>query len=287
MGASGTTNAAAIAHEERDLRDRVESRLWYHSIELAPGLVTPGWYDCREVADRILPASCAGLRCLDIGTFDGFWAFEMERRGADEVVAIDILDEALWDWPALADDEVRRAIAERKGEGDGFVIAKTALDSRVERIDASVYDLDPERFGSFDLVYFGSLLWHLRDPVLGLERARSVCKGVLISTDAISLPLSWLVPVPVANLDGRSRPYWWKPNTRAYRQMIEIAGFDVVDGPTTFRMPAGRGLPPVPINRATLRDREAREFIFASRFGDPHAFIRARPAVLSSPDDVG
>ena len=34
----------------------------------------------------------AGMRRLDSGTTDGFWAFELERRGAGEVVASDVLD---------------------------------------------------------------------------------------------------------------------------------------------------------------------------------------------------
>jgi tRNA (mo5U34)-methyltransferase len=263
------------------LRERVDSRLWYHTIELVPGgVVTPGWYDCRSVSNRILPSSCVGMRCLDIGTFDGFWAFEMERRGATEVVAIDILDESRWDWPVRANPGTREAIAERKGAGEGFTIAQEALGSSARRIDASVYELNPEDFGSFDLVYFGSLLWHLRDPIGALEQARSVCRGLLISTDAVSLGLSWLVPIPVADLDGRDRPYWWKPNKRAFRRMIEVAGFDVENGPEFFRMPPGPGLPRVPITRKHLRRREGREVIFSSRFGDPHAFLRARPAKL-------
>lgn len=64
------------------MRSRIAGRPWYHTIELAPDVVTPGWFDCRPVATRVLPASCEGLRCLDVGTFDGVWAFEMERRGA-------------------------------------------------------------------------------------------------------------------------------------------------------------------------------------------------------------
>jgi tRNA (mo5U34)-methyltransferase len=73
---------------------------WYHSIELAPGQVTPGWFDTRAAAAKVpLPERLDGKRCLDVGTWDGFWAFEMERRGADEVVALDIDDADGWDWP--------------------------------------------------------------------------------------------------------------------------------------------------------------------------------------------
>ena len=35
---------------------------------------------------------------------------------------------------------------------------------------ASVYDLNPKTFASFDLVFFFSVLYHLRHPLLALEK---------------------------------------------------------------------------------------------------------------------
>jgi tRNA (mo5U34)-methyltransferase len=201
----------------------------------------------------------------------------MERRGAAEVVAVDILDERRWDWPARTDPAVRAQIERKKGDGDGFLIAKEALGSGVERLDLSVYDLDPGVHGSFDLIYMGSLLLHLRDPVAALERVRAVCRGQLVAADAINLPLSFL-PFPLARLDGVGRPYWWEPNPRAFWRLVHGAGFDVVEGPHRFLMPSGAGLSRVPINRSTLTHRHGRELIFSSRFGDPHAWLRAAPA---------
>ena len=68
--------------------DLIATQRWWHTIDVGPGLATPGSWDLRPMAERIpWPASLAGARCLDVGTMDGFWAFEMERRGAGEVVA--------------------------------------------------------------------------------------------------------------------------------------------------------------------------------------------------------
>ncbi|MHB1891222.1 MAG: hypothetical protein ACYCUF_10125, partial [Acidimicrobiales bacterium] len=65
-----------------DLRRAVaEVPLWYHTIELAPGVVTPGWFDLRTVAARAPWPDVRGLRCLDVASSDGFLAFELERRG--------------------------------------------------------------------------------------------------------------------------------------------------------------------------------------------------------------
>jgi len=62
--------------------DRARELSWYHSLELEPGYVTEGMFDLRPVVDRYgLPARMDGMRALDVGTWDGFWAFEMERRG--------------------------------------------------------------------------------------------------------------------------------------------------------------------------------------------------------------
>jgi tRNA (mo5U34)-methyltransferase len=178
-----------------DLAQRVAGMQWYHTLELAPGLITPGWFDLRGVPDRIpMPASLAGKRVLDIGTFDGFWAFEMERRGAAEVLAIDVLDPLAWDWPAGSTDEVVKIIGERKSAGAGFELAAEALGSSVRRQELSIYDLTPESVGTFDFVYLGSLLLHLRDPVAGLAAARSVCTGEMLLLDAADPLLSLMHP---------------------------------------------------------------------------------------------
>src|SRR3954471_1957 len=126
-----------------DLAAEVAAIPWYHTMELAPGVVTPGWLDTRPVAGTVpLPRSLTGMRCLDVATFNGFWAFEMERRGAAEVVAIDVLDPARWDWPVGSDDLVKAEIGRRHAGGNGFEIARRALGSKVERRDLSVYELD-------------------------------------------------------------------------------------------------------------------------------------------------
>jgi tRNA (mo5U34)-methyltransferase len=180
---------------------------WWHVIEVAPGVVTPGGWDLRPTADRMpWPASLAGLRCLDVGTMDGFWAFELERRGADEVVAIDLAD------------------AERQGR---FRVAAELLGSRAEYRDLSVYDLDPRDVGEFDLIVMGYVLQMVRDPLRALEAVRGVCRGHMILLDTISLPLS-LFPSPLARIDARrDGSEWFVFNRRGLRKALELAGFEV------------------------------------------------------------
>jgi tRNA (mo5U34)-methyltransferase len=204
----------------------------------------------------------------------------MEKRGAEETVAIDILDPTQWDWPVNSTDAALEALAARKGQGEGFEVARQALASSVKRLELSVYDLDPEAVGRFDFVYVGSILLHLRDPVRAIERVASVCAGEALFVDAIDLPLTLAAGGrPAAVLDGRGRPWWWRPNVAGFVRMIEAGGFTPVTKPKRFLMPPGPGLPPfTPHGRDLLRGRSLGE-AFMTRQGDPHAAVRARPTV--------
>ena len=111
---------------------RAKELEWYHTIELSPEYTTPGMFDLRPVVDLYgLPERMDGLRALDVGTWDGFWAFEMERRGAD-VTALDLDDMQDLDWPAIRRPET---FPDTK-RGDGFRLAKELSGSKVERVTA-------------------------------------------------------------------------------------------------------------------------------------------------------
>ena len=201
--------------------------------------MTPGWFDLRDqVRHYRLPDDLSGRRCLDIGTWDGFWAFELERRGAAEVIAIDLDDERDLDWPPR-----RRPAAFGTGRGDGFREARERLGSSVERVELSVYDLSPERLGSFDVVFCGSVLIHLRDQFLALERIASVCRGTFVSAEEYDR-LGSLLPVAVNRWrgDDPSAVVFWRPNLRAWRRMLWSAGFDRVERVGRFTLRATDGL---------------------------------------------
>ena len=271
---------SAVSSAPAELRAKVEALRWYHTLELAPGVVTPGWFDTRSAVGLLpFPDSLAGLRCLDIGTYDGFWAFEMERRGADEVVAIDVLDAHRWDWPIGSAPEMVEAGAERKAGGEGFEVAREALGSSVRRLDLSVHDLDAADVGEFDFVYLGSLLMHLQSPIRALERVRSVCRGELLVVDGVDPLLTLRMPrLPAARLDGLGRPWWWKPNLAGLVRMVEVAGFELLEPPRRLYMPIGTGQDRPRVTPRMLLSRAGREYALTAWKGDPHGAIRARPA---------
>lgn len=220
-----------------DMHQRIQRHpFWYHTIEVAPGATTPGWFDVRPALDAIAFPDVRGKRCLDIGTFDGFFAFEMERRGAAEVVATDIEDHDLWDWPPDVRPDVAGAPDGRHvamaglPKGAGFRLAAELLGSKVRWRPVSVYDLRPKDLGTFDVVFCGTLLLHLRDPVRALEAVRRVTSGVFVSSEQLEL---WTTILgcgrPLFRLDGSGQYcQWWLANSAGHARLLWSAGFEVV-----------------------------------------------------------
>ena len=143
QAADGRESALSTGDERAQRALERNPDLWYHAIELAPGIVTPGSIDLRKPAAKLLPPRLDGVRALDVATFDGFWAFEMERRGA-EVVAIDLERIEQVEFPPLRRERLEREAAEQGFElGHGFRVAAEALASKVQRVPCNVYDLEP------------------------------------------------------------------------------------------------------------------------------------------------
>jgi tRNA (mo5U34)-methyltransferase len=220
------------------LIDRAREQGWYHTLDL-PGYTTTGLFDMRQYVGKYgLPGSLEGKRVLEVGTWDGFWAFEFEKRGA-EVVAIDLDDENDLDWPPR-----RRTPDPTLVRGSGFRLAKEMLDSKVERVVKSIYHATPEELGTFDIVFCGSVLLHLRDQLLALSRIADLVKpgGVFISAEEYE-PVTDLIPFPVARFRGNrdAAVVFWVPSRRAWRQMLWHSGFDRIEEVTRFTMKASPG----------------------------------------------
>jgi tRNA (mo5U34)-methyltransferase len=202
--------------EERELRERVSQIKWYHSMPLPYGIVTPGKEACLSRWPRLgLPDRLDGKSVLDVGAWDGFFSFEAERRGASRVLATDHFSWSGDGW----------------GTKQGFELARRALDSRVEERDVDVLDLSESTTGRFDIVLFLNVLYHLPNPLLGLERVATVTKELLVLETFVDL---LDVPVPAAAYFPGGRMWgfettWWAPNLAALEAMLADVGFHHVE----------------------------------------------------------
>jgi len=198
---------------------------WYHRIEVRPGVITPGVNDSPLQLEMLqLPADCSGMRVLDIGARDGFFSFELERRGAD-VLAVDYM-------PA---------------ERTGFPIAAQLLGSRVVFRQANIYQLTAAEIGTFDLILFLGLLYHLPDPMRAIRIVRRLCTWrtyleTLVIDDVMPMPdgeevslaaLNERLPAiplmqffPGASCNGDPTNYWG-PNVRCVEAMLAESEFRV------------------------------------------------------------
>lgn len=213
-----------------ELRARADALRWYHTIDLGQGVVTRGVDNTPVRLARVrLPDSLQGRSVLDVGAWDGFFSFEAERRGASRVVASDY-----YSW---------HGVGWGTGQGKaGFELARTALGSRVEDVDLDVMDLSPERLGSFDVVLFLGVLYHLRDPLLALERVASVTRDLLVLETVVDMvgmrrPAAAFYPDRELNNDPTN---WWGPNHAAVCGMLRSVGFTRVDVLTPARSIAFR-----------------------------------------------
>ncbi|MEA2126597.1 MAG: tRNA (mo5U34)-methyltransferase [Solirubrobacteraceae bacterium] len=195
-----------------DLAEQIKSINWFHSIELAPGVVTPGHDDTSARLDILrIPDDLTGKTVLDIGAWDGFFSFEAERRHAERVVA---LDSFAWNKTNWSDKR-------------GFELARSALGSKVEDVEMEVADLDPEQIGTFDVVLFLGVLYHMRHPLLALERLASVTADLAIIETHVDMtwtrrPAAAFYPSHELGLDPTN---WWGPNPEAVVGMLKAAGF--------------------------------------------------------------
>ncbi len=222
---------------------------WYHTLELPDGTVTAGMYDHRRLVAKLpIPASLGGKRCLDLASSDGFFAFEMARRGG-EVTSVDLDDPAGQDWQG-EHPESGSTLARGR-----FERAREALGLDVRRLDLNLYDVSPETVGaSYDFVFMGNVLLHVSDPARVLRNVRSVTAGHFLCFETISLTLTAMRPIsPAASLNTLHEPRWWTPNLAGHRRLLRATGFEVERTVFPLLQPFGAAMPrrpTMPIHRA-------------------------------------
>lgn len=213
------------------LRQRVAALpFWYHRIELPGGVVTPGWAPMSRDSYRV-PADLSGKRVLDVGAWDGFWTFEALKRNAAQAIAIDNFS----DYLGTLKDTDRRA-------WENFDLCREVLGygpDRCERHEMDTYDVSEERLGRFDVVFFFGTLYHLRHPLLALDKLASICDGDIYVESAILDDFSvyrgglgqgypggqMVMEFYPENQYGNNDSNWWVPTLHCLAHMVRAAGF--------------------------------------------------------------
>ena len=202
-----------------EIQSLVDSVKWYHTYDLC-WITTPG----RLRADFALmdmagiPQSLEGLRVLEIGSWDGPYTWELERRHPTLLHALDIQD------PSRT----------------GFNVAKKIMGSSVEYHHQSVYDM---RFKEdFDLVVFMGVYYHLRHPLIAFQRiwealtpgGKVHIEGAIMR-NTIDGQLMDAPPRCHFGQVGPDKSMWFTPNIACLKEWLRCTGFEVIEAKVTDR----------------------------------------------------
>ena len=243
--------------DRESLKQRILSHpRWYHSFELDETTQITGWAEREKAYPETafagnsyryyhLPSDWGKRTVLDIGGWDGAISLEMERRGSEEVVLVNprVLDDL--DLPLQGPgsrDHVQQEFLEKGYPLDDIHSGGARLliewfESDIRIVDSSVYDLPAKLDREFDLVLFLGLLYHLRDPVRGLEAASHLTREILILETMCfpeQDPLAHAERSFCEFLGGDAGQNWWCFNYHAIEHMLRACNFRRIERKETW-----------------------------------------------------
>lgn len=236
---------------EKTIAERVaDMPYWYHKIDLGFGVVTPGWSPVHP--DRYcIPQDLTGKRVLDIGSWDGYWTWEALKWGAAEVVAIDDFSDNLgalkegqrtgWETFDLCAEAFGFECTEHTSVVQKWF--KNNNDQKCSRCEMNVYDISEELMGRFDVVFFFGTIYHLKHPLLALEKISDICDGSLhIETASLDEYSPYrggigggfnrnehVMEFYPDKEYGSNKSNWWAPTLECLGAMMRSVGFVDID----------------------------------------------------------
>ncbi len=218
---------------------------WFHSVDLKHGIATPGgrgWEERRELFR--IPDAVRGKTVLDIGAMEGGDTFCAEDAGAASVTALDVDNyfdydsglNAAWDYTVDRYLQAKQEGPESEwvflnSKRFGFELCRQVRHSHAERISGAVYDLSPSKHGMFDIVYCFGLLYHLRNPLLALDRIAAVTKDRLFICSQIFNGYAPYANTMLYYNDTWRGSYtnWFVPTPQALIDMAGSSGFKRIE----------------------------------------------------------
>jgi tRNA (mo5U34)-methyltransferase len=226
------------ASQDREAVQREVEALgwWYHHFELPSGVWTgdgePPAYDPIERWELIephLPNDLEGKSVLDVGGNSGYFSLRMKQRGAGRCVMVEPVVEFV--------------------EQANFVFEQFDVDVEVVNEDVHAYCLTTDE--RFDYVLFLGLFYHLKYPVLVLDRLAEMTTELIFFQSHIQGPpaetaepgglgdveredlqsasFSRMSFIEGAYRDDLSN--WWVPNYEALEPLARSAGLKVLARP--------------------------------------------------------
>lgn len=211
-----------------------EGLFFYHTVDL-PGFGTvEGDWDLRSDFHAYLGnVDFKGKRCLDMGAGSGYLTFKMEELGASEVISYDLRAGSDWDivphfkiQSQLADIR-RRADYSIEQQKNSYWFCHKALASKAKVFYNSIYTI-PDELGEFDVVFYGMILTHLRDPYLALYNGARLCRNTLVITGIWGnddRPISTFRP-SAEKTDNLDLKGWWLLSRGTIKAMVGTMGFE-------------------------------------------------------------
>ncbi len=225
--------ASLSANEQQPASQIPDNCAFYQTLSL-PGVgVVKGSWDYREGTDAYLGnMDFKGKQVLDVGPANGFFSFEMEKRGG-RVVAIDLGKDANWDAVPHPDvdvaslkevlrDNVRRV-------ENGFWFAHKILHSKVDLLYGSVYET-PSLIDNVDVALMSNVLQHFRDPFRAVEQVSKVVSETMIITESLWIdddtfidnPMMRLIPAVTSPSCTHS---WWQVSPSVVIEILKLLGY--------------------------------------------------------------
>jgi tRNA (mo5U34)-methyltransferase len=204
-----------------DLKAEVKKHFWWHTIDLGNGVETEGAKSAelmkREADLLFSDINLLGKTVLDVGAWNGGFSVEALRRGASRVAG---LDHTTWNSTELRGRET-------------FDLVSQAVGNRLEAIDENLDRpaLCLKHLGSFDVVLFSGVFYHLFDPIAATRELSSLAKEILVVETHIENtldPRPSMVFYPGSELNGDGSN-WWGPNIACMVALLKQFGFSRIN----------------------------------------------------------
>ncbi len=202
------------AQEARERLKDLTQIYWHHTLRLFPDLIVEGAKTAELLeAEREAILGLVDLAhrsVIDVGSWNGYFAFEAKRAGAARVIATDSF---VWRSPDFRGREA-------------FDIARECLN-----LDIEAKDIDPTEFPGdmepVDAVLFLGVFYHLIDPIMVLQKVAALANDLLVietHQDVLTMPRPAMVFYPGATLNNDATN-WWGPNPECMTELLATVDF--------------------------------------------------------------